>query len=328
MTSRVISRDTMLKQFTDQCFSHGNYTLEAIQGDAGQRNYYRVFTADKSYVVMDCPPSYCSVKPFINVATHLVRNNFSAPTIIHQDIANGFIILEDFGPLSIKNYLLTNKDNSKYREIYHLIIDLLVSVQSKESPSGLIEVSHELLLSELKVFVDWYIPHTYKRELKATELEEFIEIWKNIFTKQSKIPNSIVLRDYHVENMMYLEQKKSIYKLGLLDFQDALIGSPVYDLVSVLEDARIDVPRSEALYYAEYFAQKKKIDVESLFTDYHILGAQRNSRILGIFARKAMRDHDNSYLQYIPRVLKYFKYDLSHAILAPLAQWLEKLGKI
>ena len=88
------------------------------------------------------------------------------------------------------------------------------------------------------------------------------------------------------------------------------------------------LPRSEALYYAEYFAQKKKIDVESLFTDYHILGAQRNSRILGIFARKAMRDQDNSYLQYIPRVLKYFKYDLSHATLAPLAQWLEKLGKI
>ena len=158
------------------------------------------------------------------------------------------------------------------------------------------------------------------------ELEEFMEIWQNILESQAPMPSSIVLRDYHVENMMYLEERKSIKKLGLLDFQDSLTGSPIYDLVSVLEDARIQVQRTDALRYIEYFSQKKEIDIEPVLLNYHILGAQRNSRILGVFARKAIRDHDDSYLQYIPRVLKYLEYDLSYIALSPLKDWLDKLG--
>jgi aminoglycoside/choline kinase family phosphotransferase len=94
----------------------------------------------------------------------------------------------------------------------------------------------------------------------------------------------------------------------------------------VLEDARIQVARTDALRYVEYFSQKKEMDIEPVLLNYHILGAQRNSRILGIFARKAIRDHDDSYLQYIPRVLKYLEYDLSYVALSPLKDWLDKLG--
>jgi hypothetical protein len=326
MTPRAPSRKAKFQQFVDQCFPKENYTIGAIPGDAGQRSYFRVSTKEKSFVIMDCPPSYCSVQPFIDMAIFLRENKFSAPKIVEQDVENGFLLLEDFGTLNIKNYLLADK--TRLKETYLLMLDLLVALQKKEPPANLAKVTNETLLAELKIFVDWYMPHAYKRELNAEELEEFISIWRNILEKQTIKQRGIVLRDYHVENMMHLEQKKSTHKLGLLDFQDALIGSPVYDLVSVLEDARIDVTRSDALYYAEYFAQKKKIDVESLFIDYHILGAQRNCRILGVFARKAMRDNDNNYLQYIPRVLKYLKYDLSHAALAPLKQWFERLGPL
>ncbi|MDP4708849.1 MAG: phosphotransferase [Rickettsiaceae bacterium] len=321
-------RESRLKQFVDQYFPQASSSLESILGDAGQRSYYRMAFQGKTYVIMDCPPSYCSVGAFVDVGIYLQKKAFSVPQIIHKDIEQGFLILEDFGPLSVKNYLLggAGQGASEHQTIYHLIIDLLVSLQSEEPPSGLVSYDNELLLSELKLFVDWYIPHAYGREVHVHELEEFMEIWLNILESQAPMPSSMVLRDYHVENMMYLEERKSIKKLGLLDFQDALTGSPIYDLVSVLEDARIQVPRSDALRYVEYFSKKKEIDIEKVLLNYHILGAQRNSRILGIFARKAVRDHDASYLQYIPRVLKYLEYDLSYVALAPLKDWLDKLG--
>ena len=321
-------RESRLKQFVDKYFPQASSSLESILGDAGQRSYYRISFQGKTYVVMDCPPTYCSVQAFVDVAAYLQKNEFSAPQIIHKDVEQGFLILEDFGSLSVKSYLLggAGQEASEHQIIYHLIIDLLVLLQSKEVPSDLVIYDNELLLSELKLFVDWYIPHAYGREIHMHELEEFMEIWQNILESQAPMPSSIVLRDYHVENMMYLEERKSIKKLGLLDFQDSLTGSPIYDLVSVLEDARIQVQRTDALRYIEYFSQKKEIDIEPVLLNYHILGAQRNSRILGVFARKAIRDHDDSYLQYIPRVLKYLEYDLSYIALSPLKDWLDKLG--
>ena len=327
MASYVAERDAKLKQFISSHFQQSAESLESMLGDAGLRSYYRLISGGKSYIVMDCPPTYCDVQQFIDIASYLKNKGFSTPEIIGQDSDQGFLILEDFGTLSVKDYLLSGLDQSelKRKQIYHLIIDLLVSLQEQEVPSTLVEFDNELLILELGVFVDWYIPYAYNRKLGVHEFEEFIDIWQHILAEQVSMPNSIVLRDYHVENMMYLEQRESIRQLGLLDFQDAIFGSPVYDLVSVLEDARLEISRDEALQYAEYFAQKKKIGIESLLRNYHILGAQRNSRILGVFVRKANRDGDDSYLKYIPRVLKYLEYDLSYFMLEPLRHWLEKL---
>jgi hypothetical protein len=326
MSSLLITRTTKLIEFINQFFAPEEVKTEPILGDAGLRNYYRVASKYKTYILMDCPPSYCSVQPFIDMAIFLKENKFSAPEIFHQDVKNGFLLLEDFGTINLKNYILSNKELSK--DSYLLMIDLLVALQKKPLPTKLPQATNEDLITELKIFVDWYVPHTYKKELSKKQLEEFLSIWRNILKQKTVNQPSLVLRDYHVENIMYLEKEKSIRKLGLLDFQDALIGSPIYDLVSLLEDARIDVSRKDALSYVEYFAQKKNFDVESVLVDYHILGAQRNCRILGVFARKAMRDHDDGYLQYIPRVLKYLKYDLSHSVLAPLKEWFKKLDEI
>lgn len=324
--SNEVRRATKLNEFVNQFFFPEEASIEPMLGDAGLRSYYRVTSKDTIYILMDCPPSYCSVQPFINMAIFLKENKLSAPEIFHTDVKNGFLILEDFGTLNLKNYLIANKTLSK--ETYLLMVDLLIALQKKPLPPKLQEITDEDLIAELKIFVDWYIPHTYKKELHKKQLEEFINIWHDILKQKTLNKQSLVLRDYHVENIMYLEKEKSIRKLGLLDFQDALIGSPVYDLVSLLEDARIDVPRKDALVCAEYFAQKANLDVESVLIDYHILGAQRNCRILGVFARKAMRDNDESYLQYIPRVLKYLKYDLSHAALVPLKEWFKNLDRI
>lgn len=323
MTLQTISRSKQLKQFVDGHFDSIKYSIEPILGDAGLRDYLRIKANDKSYIIMDCPPSYTSIKPFIDIAIFLNQNHFSAPEIIKYDIDNGFLILQDFGTLSVKNYLIKT-GNSEQKNIYHLSIDLLVKLQKTTPPKGLVEFNNDLLCSELSVFTDYYIPYTKNRNAHIHELNEFNKVWQEVLIKQAPIKQSIVLRDYHVENMMYLKDEKGIKKLGLLDFQDALIGSPIYDLVSILEDARIDIDRNFALECVQYYAKEKNINIDQALINYHILGAQRNLRILGVFARKYNRDKDNTYLQYIPRVLKYLEYDVSHPALEPIKNWLLK----
>lgn len=278
----------------------------------------------KSFILMDCPPSYCSIVPFIEIAHHLRSYAFPAPEIIASDTDNGFIILEDFGDISVKT-LIKNSAPQAQESIYYLIIDLLVSIQDKAPPANLKTYDNELLLSELSLFEEWYIPHVLGRNLTDAESLEHKTIWQEILSNQAPLKASIVLRDYHAENMMYLENKHGINKLGLLDFQDALIGSPIYDLVSVLEDARIEVPRSLALDCLSYFTETQKLNLEDVLTNYHILGAQRNSRILGVFARKFMRDKNDNYLQYMPLVLKYLEQDLSHPVMRKLRKWISKI---
>ena len=323
MTAQIINRPEQLKRFVDNYFSNIKYTIEPIVGDAGLRDYLRVTTNDNNYIIMDCPPSYTSIEPFIQIANFLNQNGFSAPDIIKSDINNGFLILQDFGKLSVKNYLLNN--NKTQQDIYHLSIDLLIKLQDAEPPKNLKKFDNTLLASELSVFTDHYIPYKQNEAIDSSDLENFNILWEDLLLKQPPMQNSIVLRDYHVENMMYLKREKGIKKLGLLDFQDALIGSPLYDLVSILEDARIDISRNFALECVQYYASAKKIDLEAALINYHILGAQRNLRILGIFARKYIRDKDNTYLQYIPRVLKYLEYDVSHPVLEPIKNWLLKI---
>jgi aminoglycoside/choline kinase family phosphotransferase len=327
MASFIAQREEKLKLFINSYFSKNQYSLESMPGDAGMRSYYRVLADGKGYVVMDCPPDYANVQSFINVAKFLLENDFSAPQIIEQDIAEGFLIIEDFGTISIKNHFeKAAGDAIKVRkDIYYLIVDLLCSLQDQECLPGLRDFDNELLCKEIELFVDWYIPHVYKRELKMHEFDEFIEIWQNVLARQDAMPHCVVLRDYHLENMMYLEERSSFRKIGLLDFQDALCGSPVYDLVSVLEDARFDVPRQDALEFIDYFVKKKELDKEGVLRNYHILGAQRNCRILGVFARKSIRDNDDNYLKYIPRVQKYLEYDLSHPDLDQVREWLKNL---
>jgi aminoglycoside/choline kinase family phosphotransferase len=325
MTSTIISnRKTDLEEFVQSYFPERVQHFVPLQGDAGLRSYFRIKANNISYIVMDCPPTYCSIEPFIKIGRYLRSQNFSAPEIFHFDIKKGFIILEDLGDLNIKNFI-QNSPNILHKNIYYLIIDTLVSLQEKDHVSNLRIYDNQFLLDELKIFVEWYIPYALNRKLTTVELDEYQNIWQEILNCQIPFNSCIVLRDYHVENIMYLEKQPAIKALGLLDFQDAVIGSPIYDLVSILEDARIKVPRNLAIDCLEYFAMQKKLKLEDVLTNYHILGAQRNSRILGVFARKFARDQNDNYLQYIPLVLEYLNYDLSHPIMSKLKIWFNKV---
>jgi hypothetical protein len=204
-------------------------------------------------------------------------------------------------------------------------MDTLISLQEKEPVSNLKIYDNKFLLDELKIFAEYYVPYALNRNLTLIELDEYQNIWQEILENQIPFNNCLVLRDYHVENIMYLEKYKGIKALGLLDFQDAIIGSPIYDLVSILEDARIKVPKDLAFDCINYFAKKKKLELEDLLINYHILGAQRNSRILGVFARKFIRDQNDNYLQYMPLVLEYLNHDFSHPVMSKIKNWFSRV---
>jgi len=359
-----------LAEFLINHFGSDIKSFEPIVGDAGFRDYYRIESQKKSYIIMDCPPSYCSIEPFIFMAKYLKEQGFKAPDIINYDINLGFIILEDFGSLSMKSYLQQFPDKAKKQ--YYLMVDLLVELSYAKPPAELKHYDAPLMLEELELFTTWYIPHIQGRILSREELMEFKLVWQETLQKIPPLKQVVMMRDYHVENIMWLGEgalglldgarrdvipaKAGIHEawiphqvrddvegmrddveggnnisqyhtsaLGLLDFQDALIGNLSYDLVSLLEDARIEVPRSLALECIQYFAKKVGVDETELLLQYHILGSQRNSRILGVFARKFLRDGNSNYLQYMPLVLKYLAYDLSHPELASLKKYFEKL---
>ncbi len=326
MVSVTPFRKAELEEFLHSSFYRGFQSCIPLQGGAGLRSYYRIKTSDKPYVLMDCPPTYCRIEPFIEMAHYLRSQNLSSPEIFHFDTEKGFIILEDFGEVSIKNVVQNSLHNlSRQKDIYFSMLDLLVLLQQNIPSFSLKAYDNNLLLNELKLFADWYILCRLKRNLSVIELDDFKDIWQEILNYQLAFNNCLVLRDYHVENIMYLESFQGIKSLGLLDFQDAVIGSPMYDVVSVLEDARIKVPRAFALDCLKYFATEKKLELPDVLVDYHILGAQRNLRILGVFARKYARDKNSNYLRYIPLVLEYLNYDLSHPIMSKLKNWFDKI---
>ena len=327
MVSAVSFRKTDLEEFLQNYFYKGFQSCIPLQGDAGLRSYYRIKESDdRSYILMDCPPTNCSIDPFIEIAHYLRSQNFSSPEIFHFDSKKGFIILEDFGDVSVKNVIQNSPHDLHLRKnTYSSMLDVLILLQQNIPTFSLKIYDNNLLLNELKLFTEWYILYRLKRNLSIIELDDFKDIWQRILNHQLSFNNCLVLRDYHVENIMYLESYKGIKSLGLLDFQDAIIGSPIYDVISVLEDARIKVPRAFALDCLKYFAAEKKLELPDVLVDYHILGAQRNLRILGVFARKYIRDKNGNYLRYIPLVLEYLNYDLSHPIMLKLKNWFSKI---
>lgn len=295
--------------------------FEKMVGDAGNRSYTRIKSGGSSYILMDCPPDYASLRPFTYMASHISSAGLIAPNIYAQDEENGFLLLEDFGNLSAKNYISDMNDQQKY-EFYCTTIDILCKLQNSPTPAQLKIYDTKLLISELELFLDWYVPLVNDRELTDSNKARFRSLWQEVLTDRTELEQTIVLRDYHTENMMILERKQlTTDDVGLLDFQDALTGSPVYDLVSILEDARINVPRALAIRLLEYFCKQKELDYEKVMLEYSLLGAQRNMRILGVFARKAIRDDAGSYLNFIPTVLEYIQYDLQHHALSKIKEW-------
>jgi aminoglycoside/choline kinase family phosphotransferase len=272
--------------------------ISKVAGDASFRSYYRVLNGDKSYILMFAPVGYEDPKPFIKIATFLQENNFFAPKVFAYQPQDGFLLLQDFGDISFNKALQQNP--SLELSLYQKACLVLINLQKITTKPQILSYNNYVLLKEAWLFLDWYLPWQNKQASilqKAFYKNELLKL----FDKLNKQNQCLVLRDYHVDNLMLFNYNNS-QEVGLLDFQDALIGSVAYDLVSLLEDARRDVDKQNKITLYQYFLEQSGYDKNSFNADYQVLSLQRNLKILGIFARLAIRDNKQQYLQFIPRV--------------------------
>jgi N-acetylmuramate 1-kinase len=290
-----------------------------LAGDASFRRYYRIGGIGRSTVLMDAPPPQEDVGPYVAVAALLRELRLSAPEVLAEDREQGFLLLEDFGDDTYTRLLARGADEPR---LYALAVDALVAMQraaAARGTAGMPSYDTERLLAEAALLVDWCMP------VEAELRDEYLGLWRAVLPLAMVSPPTLVLRDYHVDNLMLLLGRPGVRGCGLLDFQDAVSGAPSYDLVSLLEDARRDVaaPLRRAMT-ERYLAAFPALDRSAFLRSAAILSAQRNCKILGIFTRLSKRDGKPQYLAHIPRVRRMLEEDLRHPVLAPIARWLDR----
>ena len=281
-----------------------------LAGDASFRRYFRVVAPGRSAVLMDAPPPEEDPKPFIDIACWLHERGFGAPEIFGSDLAHGLVLLEDFGDARLRE-TVDAAPESELR-LYEAASDILIQLRD-HAAADVPAYDASYLHREAALLTDWYCPAI---GIDA-DVDGYVAAWEQVIPLALAERPVTVLRDYHAENIMLVERG-----LGLLDFQDALAGHPAYDLVSLLQDARRDVhPDLEAALIDRYLRITGA--GEEFVTAYHVLGAQRNAKIVGIFTRLWQRDCKPRYPGLCPRVWRYLNHDLEHPALAPVKAWFD-----
>lgn len=289
-----------------------------LAGDASNRRYERVFHPDtgQSAVLMDADPTRGEdVRPFVAIARHLTGLGLSAPAILAEDSARGFLLLEDLGDALFARAVLA--DPTLEPELYTAATDVLTALHKAAPPDTLLAYDAPVMTEMAALAFDWYLRGALGPDDSAKSA--FSAAFQPVLRQLVPQHDVLIQRDYHAENLLWLPQRDGVARVGLLDFQDAMRGHRAYDLVSLLQDARRDVPHEiEVLMIARYVAQND-LDPTAFEAAYAALGAQRNMRILGVFARLAMRDGKPHYISMIPRVWDHLLRDLEHPALATIA---------
>ncbi|MDX2483473.1 MAG: phosphotransferase [Pseudodonghicola sp.] len=292
-----------------------------LAGDASNRRYERLTdpATGRSAVLMDAPPDKGEdVRPFVAIARFLRAEGLSAPEIYAEDAETGFLLLEDLGDALFARVLA--KDPAPERQLYEAATHVLVALH-EATPPELSPYSPHLMaqLSGL-AFSKYRFGITGDDGAKA--LARFLTRFEDILRATTGGKQVVILRDYHAENLIWLPERVGPARVGLLDFQDAMLGHPAYDLVSLLQDIRRDVPAGVEIAMTDLYISATGVDDHAFRTAYAVLGVQRNLRILGVFARLATDYGKPHYLDLIPAVWAHLKRGLDHPALAPVADLL------
>jgi aminoglycoside/choline kinase family phosphotransferase len=301
-------------------------SLRAASADASFRRYFRVDLGDgSSAIVMDAPPPQEDVRPFIAVAELLGATGVSVPTVLAQDVGQGFLLLSDLGATTYLQQL--NADTAP--ALYPDAIDALVQIQMHSQPGVLPDYDRALLQRELMLFPDWYIAKHLGVTLSEAQHSSLNGVFDALLANNLAQPQVTVHRDYHARNLMVLP----VGNPGILDFQDAVYGPITYDLVSLLRDAYIEWDEEQVLDWAiRYWERAKRAglpvnpDIDAFYRDFEFMGLQRHLKVLGIFARLFHRDGKDAYLKDLPLVMRYTrKVAGRYKILAPLIVLLDEV---
>ena len=306
----------------------GNAAHQPLAGDASARRYERLTRGDATAVLMDDPPPGHSVGPFVRIARLLRGMGHSAPEVLGADEAQGFALLEDLGDDSLSALLAGPDASSLERSLYEAATDVLIDLHRRPVPPDLPHYDPAWLLSDAALFLETAIGDVAEPAVVA----EFEPAWRWPLEEATRGPQVLCLRDFHAGNLMWLPARgdggrvtSGIGRVGLLDFQDARLGPPAYDLVSLLQDARRDLGEGlEQAMVARYLDASPNLDEGAFRAAYTILGAQRAVRIIGVFHRLAKRDNKPSYLAHLPRVWGHLDANLDHPSLARVRAWFDR----
>ena len=320
-----------------------------MPGDASTRSYARLVRDDGVVILMNSPrrpdgpaiydgKSYSAavhlaedVKPFVAIAGGLRERGFSSPSIHHADLDAGFLITEDFGSAGF----IEGDPAAPIVERYQTAVDMLAALHREPLPDVLPLASQtvyaipafdtDALLVEIGLMLEWYLPDRGV-ELTGNLRDEFVAIWRDLLIKPAAAVKTWVMRDFHSPNLIWLDERSGIARVGIIDFQDAVLGPAAYDLVSLLQDARIDVPEPLELALLSRYIKARRASDETFdpagFAElYAVMSAQRNTRLLGTFARLNRRDGKPQYLRHQPRIWTYLNRSLAHPALTRARAW-------
>lgn len=303
----------------------GEADRRALAADASFRKYDRLKNGQQHAVLMDAPPPQEDVRPFLTIARHLTGLGYSAPRVLAEDVEAGFLLLEDLGDNTFTRLLAQGENETA---LYELATDLLIDLHRRSGkepvPDSVPPYDDDRLLDEAALLTDWFVPQVTGASLPAATAREYCDLWKLTLRHIRMVPDALVLRDYHVDNLMRVDGRSGLAACGLLDFQDAVRGPVTYDLVSLIEDARRDISVELASAMRDrYLAAFPALDKDSFDRSMAILGAQRHAKVIGIFTRLSVRDGKDGYLHHIPRVWRLLETACSHPVMAPIRIWLD-----
>lgn len=297
--------------------------LIPIKNDASFRKYFRV---DKK-ILMDADPNLGEdVGSFINI-NHVLREfKLNVPEIFTIDKENGFLLLEDLGENIFSQIL--NSENEE--QLYKQAIDVLVEIYKKDlnkfsNFTFLEKYSVEKLQDESQLFIEWYLKKYLKINITDTDIKNFKDIINKIFNNLDTKFEKLVLRDYHVDNLILQKSKLGLKQVGILDFQDAVLGSSSYDLISIIEDVRRPISKDLKNILIKYFIDSTGYDPNQLEKELAFYSVQRNLKILGIFSRLNLRDNKSKYMGYNDNAWKYIESNLNNPTMSDLKVWLKKI---
>jgi N-acetylmuramate 1-kinase len=343
-----VARLQTLRQFLAEA-NYGDARRQRMPGDASTRSYARLLRGEKAVILMnsprrpDGPPIYDGksysaaahlaedVRPFVAIANGLRARGFSAPAVRYADLEAGLLITEDFGIGSV----IEGDPPAPIADRYQMATDTLVALHRETLPKTLPltpQTSYTIpafdtdaMMVEIGLMLEWYLPDR-DAPLADDARAEFIEMWRGVLDRVTAGPITWALRDYHSPNLIWLDDRQDVAKVGIIDFQDTVLAPAAYDLVSLLQDARIDVPEQlELVLLTRYIMARRGADQDfdpAQFAElYAVMSAQRNTKLLGIFARLNRRDGKPQYLRHLPRIWTYLNRSLAHPALSNFRDW-------
>jgi len=324
-----LTRELQITEWLNNILKNQEYTIKPASSDASFRRYFRIVSSNQSYILMDAPPEKENSKPFVDIANVLFNAGLNVPKIHKADLKKGFLLLSDLGNKTYLDELNQQNASLLYRDAYLA----LIKIQKNADTQSLKPYNDSLLMKELSLFPDWYLKLHKSYQMNDSE-KNILGLTFDLLIKNINSHTQVfVHRDFHSRNLMFCYGDLG-ENPGILDFQDAVKGSIVYDLVSLFKDAYIVWNEEEIMdwlirYWEKAKQNKLKVqdDFAEFYRDFEWMGVQRHLKVLGIFARLNYRDHKANYLSDLPAVENYLRRACErYKDLHPLLKLMNKLS--